>query len=77
MPRYFFHVRSIDGGVAKDTQGVELSDLATARAEAEQSAVELSLEALESDELVEVEAVEIADWTGYALAVIPFKAVSA
>ena len=71
MPRYFFHVRSLGGGVAEDTEGIELPDLETARAEAEQSAVELSFEAL--DELIEVEAVEIADMTGDALAVIPFK----
>ena len=49
-----------------------MPDLETARAEAEQSAVELSFEALEP-ELIEVEAVEIADMTGDALAVIPFK----
>ena len=73
MPRYFFHVRSLGGGVAEDTEGIELPDLETARAEVEQSAAELSFEALESDELIEVEAVEIADRTGDALAVIPFK----
>ena len=73
MPRYFFHVRSLGGGVAEDTEGIELPDLETARAKAEQSAADLSFEARESDELIEVEAVEIADMTGDILAVIPFK----
>ena len=74
MPRYFFHVRSLGGAVAVDTEGIELPDLETATAKAEQSAAELSFEALESDELIKVEAIEIADMTGDILAVIPFIA---
>ncbi len=58
--RYYFHIR-LQGKLLLDQEGLELSDIAEAQAEAENIARELSDDLLFDVERAEVNAVEVTD----------------
>jgi hypothetical protein len=73
MPRFFFHARRADGEVIQDREGVEYSNLAEARAEAERANVEVrgKLLATLPRSAIYSGTVEVADEIGSVLTSIP------
>lgn len=68
MPRFFFHVRDKDGDISRDTEGQELPDLASARAEAICTNREMLGERLLHGGHLDHRQIEIADASGSILA---------
>jgi len=72
MPRYYRHIRQGDL-LIEDPEGIDLPDLAAARAEALEGIRDILAEAIRQgrDDWLE-QAIVIADGTGRALTTIPF-----
>jgi hypothetical protein len=71
VPRFYFHI--IDGEtVITDPDGSELPDLATAHAEALQSARHLLADRIRAGEVLDGQKFEIRDDEGTLLATVPF-----
>lgn len=72
MPRYHLHV--YDGVDAPDEEGIELSDLETARAVAVAGAIDLMCGLLKSEGRIALSHhIDIEDDTGAVLATVPFS----
>jgi hypothetical protein len=71
MPRYFFHIRN-GGDLIEDSDGLELTDPATARDECSKAMKEILLEN-EWQALMGECQFEIVDELGRTIAVLPFR----
>ncbi len=74
MPRYFFHVRDVDG-LSLDTEGAELSSDEGACVEAVQAAREMLAEKILKNEVVDGAEFEVVRSDGVLVAKIPLKSV--
>jgi hypothetical protein len=74
MPKYFFHIRTVDA-LIRDPDGSDLPDLEAARIEAGHSARDLLAELLRGGEVLDGQVFEISDEAGNVLERIPFNSV--
>ena len=70
MPRYFFHIRDLDG-LVPDEEGQELASIVAARQEAMLSAYDIAGEKLRNGETIAGETIEITDEGGSLLEAVP------
>jgi hypothetical protein len=67
MPRYFFHIVNVDGGVTPDWEGTRFEDIESARHEAVASLRDIVAETVKSGGKVLGLAIQIVDEKGDAL----------
>ncbi len=72
MARYYLHIRE-SGTLIEDFDGIDLPDLAAARAEALAAAREILAERLLGGDVLNGQTFEIMDDRGTLLASVPFK----
>ena len=72
MALYYFHIRDAHS-LTPDEEGIELSGMAEARAEARLSANDLAMEAMRCGRAVNSGTIEIADWRGNVLAAVAIR----
>lgn len=72
--QYFFHIRA---GAARilDEEGLELSDIAAARAEMRASAKDLALAAVRAGAGVDARILELEDERGNVIETLPIRAI--
>ncbi len=74
MPRYYFHIR-LGPNLLPDDRGMELADLDTARSEAEYGAREILAAKVKAGQVIDDEAIEIADEHGTVHHVLVIRSV--
>ncbi len=72
MPRYFFNIRD-DSRSFLDREGMDLPNLEAAKHEADASAREILIDAIETHREVDHRRIEVADETGAVVEVVLLK----
>ena len=74
MPRYYFHIKN-GFEIIEDSEGIELTSVMIAKAEAEEAAREILASKVRSGEIIDGHEFEIRDAWGNRLLHVPFKSV--
>ncbi|MBV9235075.1 MAG: hypothetical protein JOZ94_04520 [Xanthobacteraceae bacterium] len=72
MPRFFFDYRDGQGGLERDSDGIEFPSLEAAYADAAKAAIDMHTDACCEGQRATEEAFEIHDEAGRLLVVVPF-----